>query len=131
LSVALVPKHPARVLVLNLKIEGNPVPKARARITRHGSFTPKRSSDPAIAIEWQMKAKVPNPVRGQLIVDVDFFRSNHRTCDIDNLLKQLFDCANGVVWHDDSQVVGLYAQKLFDKDAPRTDLRVWKIVEAE
>lgn len=84
-----------------------------------------------MGIEWEMKAKVVNPSRGNLIVDVDFFRDTKRACDIDNLLKQIFDCANGIVWHDDSQIVGLYAQKLFDKARPRTELRVWKVVEPE
>jgi Holliday junction resolvase RusA-like endonuclease len=131
LTVALVPRHPARVLVLDLTIQGNPLPKARARITRRGNFTPARTLHNEMSIEWEMKAKVANPVRGQVIVDVDFFRGDKRACDLDNLLKQIFDCANGIVWHDDSQVVALYAQKLFDKTKPRTELRVWKVVEPE
>jgi Holliday junction resolvase RusA-like endonuclease len=126
-----VPRHPARVLVLDLTIQGNPLPKARARITRRGNFTPARTLHNEMSIEWEMKAKVANPVRGQVIVDVDFVRGDKRACDLDNLLKQIFDCANGIVWHDDSQVVALYAQKLFDKTKPRTELRVWKVVEPE
>jgi Holliday junction resolvase RusA-like endonuclease len=129
MSVQLVPKHPARSLVLDLVIEGNPLPKERVRITRRGNFRSARALHNEMSIEWEMKAKVPNPVRGQVIVDVDFFRGDKRACDLDNLLKQVFDCANGIVWHDDSQVVALYAQKLFDKQKPRTELRVWKVVE--
>ena len=130
MSVSLVPKHPARTLVLDLKVEGQPLPKARARVTGRGAYTPERNLKNELMLEWHMKTRVPNPVRGDLIVDVDFFRSDQRQCDLDNLVKQIFDAANGVVWNDDSQIICLYAQKLFDKSRPRTELRVWKIVEA-
>lgn len=36
--------------------------------------------------------------------------------DLDNLVKFVKDCLNGVAWKDDSQVVSLMSKKLYDFD---------------
>jgi hypothetical protein len=42
-AVELVPRHP-RVLVADLQLLGEPVPKARARVTRRGTYHPGENS---------------------------------------------------------------------------------------
>ena len=43
--------------------------------------------------------------------------------DLDNLVKFVKDCANGIIWHDDSQVAILTAGKYYSKN-PRTEIMV-------
>ena len=43
--------------------------------------------------------------------------------DIDNLCKFLFDCCNGVVFNDDSQIFQLSASKTY-AELPRTEFTI-------
>jgi Holliday junction resolvase RusA-like endonuclease len=43
--------------------------------------------------------------------------------DADNLLKFIKDCANGILWHDDSQVNNLTARKEYGEN-PRTEIEI-------
>lgn len=48
--------------------------------------------------------------------------------DIDNLCKGVFDALNGVIWNDDSQIVGIHAWKRYGyNDA--IIMRVWETKE--
>lgn len=50
--------------------------------------------------------------------------------DIDNLCKGVFDALNGVIWNDDSQIVGVHAWKRYGhKDA--IIMRVWETKELD
>jgi Holliday junction resolvase RusA-like endonuclease len=45
--------------------------------------------------------------------------------DLDNLIKLVKDCCNGIVWHDDSQVVKEECQKFYSWDSnPQTLIEV-------
>ncbi|WP_438446850.1 RusA family crossover junction endodeoxyribonuclease [Gorillibacterium sp. sgz5001074] len=46
--------------------------------------------------------------------------------DIDNLVKGLFDAANGIVWKDDNQVVRCEAEKLYSMN-PRIEFEVTEV----
>jgi Holliday junction resolvase RusA-like endonuclease len=129
-AVELVPRHP-RVLVADLQLLGEPVPKARARVTRRGTFTPAKTLHAEMAWEWLMRGRAQTPTREPIILEANFFLSNRRRCDLDNLLKLVVDAGNGIVWNDDSQIVELVAHKHVDRDQPRTLLRVWRTVEED
>jgi Holliday junction resolvase RusA-like endonuclease len=43
--------------------------------------------------------------------------------DLDNLIKFVKDCANGVLWKDDSQIISLNASKAYHPD-PQTEIRL-------
>ena len=43
--------------------------------------------------------------------------------DIDNLAKSVLDGLNGVVWHDDSQIVSLHLTKVYARN-PGIDLLI-------
>jgi Holliday junction resolvase RusA-like endonuclease len=46
--------------------------------------------------------------------------------DLDNLVKFVKDCANGILWRDDSQVIRIEAAKRFS-DNPRTQILIdWR-----
>ncbi len=41
--------------------------------------------------------------------------------DIDNLIKYILDCGNGILWHDDAEIYKITAQKFWSK-TPRTEI---------
>lgn len=43
--------------------------------------------------------------------------------DIDNLVKFYLDCANGVLWQDDRQIVSLSSKKIYSKN-PKTVIKI-------
>lgn len=43
--------------------------------------------------------------------------------DIDNLIKGLFDAANGIIWQDDNQVIRCEAEKVYST-SPRIEFEV-------
>ena len=45
--------------------------------------------------------------------------------DLDNLIKFVKDCANGILWHDDSQVVTIEAAKLYSEEPETRILLRW------
>lgn len=48
--------------------------------------------------------------------------------DIDNLCKGVFDALNGVIWNDDSQIVGIHAWKRYGNN-DCIIMRVWETKE--
>lgn len=43
--------------------------------------------------------------------------------DLDNLVKFVKDCANGILWHDDSQVDGMWVTKDYARE-PETSITI-------
>lgn len=48
--------------------------------------------------------------------------------DTDNIAKIVLDSLNGIAYHDDSQIVGLYLVKLYD-DTPRVEIEISECVK--
>lgn len=48
--------------------------------------------------------------------------------DVDNLLKFYLDCGNGILWHDDSQIISCTGVKKFSKN-PRTEIEIMPFKE--
>ncbi len=46
--------------------------------------------------------------------------------DLDNLIKFVKDCANGVLWHDDSQVNNIQASKLYSVSPSTVIILGWE-----
>ena len=107
-----------------------PIPKARARVTSRGfSYTPKRSKDAEKAIQgylrlqWPHKA-ISSPIEVDLVFGMPIPKSKKRLDDsphvsrpdIDNLMKQVLDSANGIVWLDDAQVHTIKARKVYARE---------------
>lgn len=106
-------------------VPGAPVPKARARTGRYGTYTPKRTKDyeAAVALHGLRARAVARmkpfecPVQLKLIFVEDgvlvTVREDHdaspegRRYDISNVLKSIEDGLNGVLYRDDRQVVAI------------------------
>ena len=115
-------------------VEGEVVPKGRARITRSGiAYTPKKTRDyeNKLAFFAQQAMKDTPLFEGPLVVHVEVtipipeswskkkrekalageIRPISRP-DLDNYIK-ILDGINGIVWRDDSQIVELTARKIY------------------
>lgn len=124
---------------VRLFIPGDPVPKGRPRAFqmqrgRIGHYTPKKTRNwetetRRIAREaMQAKTLMEGPVRLEVmavfsapgswprwkrnLVENQHIFPTGRS-DVDNVVKALSDALNGVVWHDDGQVVDLVARKRY------------------
>ncbi len=112
-------------LLVHLIVSGEPVPKARPRVVRTGTYTPTRTKDAEQRILHYLKVAYPHltPTEGAVSVSCDFYMSTARRTDLDNLLKLVLDAGNHVIWRDDSQIVESYARKHLS-GIPRTEISV-------
>ena len=121
---------------VSISVPGEPVAKARARVTSRGAYTPKKTRD------WEKRAKTESmivmagikpftgPVR--LSVTLAFMIPDswpkwkkeaakngqiHHTIkpDGDNCLKAIKDAMNGIVYLDDSQVTETITRKIYSQ----------------
>ena len=94
---------------LSFAAEGEPISKARPRVTKNGTFTPKKTLEAEAAIRAAFLKAHPDALRS---VDADhawslsvkFFRYERRARDLDNLVKTVQDALQGLIWADDAQV---------------------------
>jgi len=110
-----------------------PVAKARPRVSmrkgRAFAYTPKKSADYEAAIADHCPNK---PIEGPLALNLQFgipiptswskrkkadamsgvIRPTSRP-DIDNYIKAVMDAVNGQAYHDDSQVVSIFAKLIY------------------
>lgn len=127
--------------MIQFTIPGQPVAKARARVTMVGGFarayTPKKTADyekmvagcamQAMAgrppsdrpIEVLLELRLEIPVSWskakRLAASMGTVRATKKP-DADNVLKGVKDACNGIVWVDDSQVVVITVRKLYHAD---------------
>ena len=126
---------------LTITIPGAPIAKKRPRFARRGKFVTTYNDQQTeegkfiCIMQAQLKNHQPIPVGVPIHLEVFFGMpypasmsqkkrngaEHTKKPDIDNLLKFLKDCGNGILWHDDSQVVSVEAQKAYS-DIPGTNL---------
>jgi len=123
--------------MLKVRLEVNPVPASRPRVSKWGTYYGKRHQamrSEAVALLSSMREQgfLPaKPMSGSLRVWVAFAVKRPKTSklntprgDIDNYLKILLDCCNGIVWEDDIQIENICAHKDFADDEGFIDLWV-------
>lgn len=69
-----------------------------------------------------------SPMEGPLGMSLAVFRPMRRG-DLSNRIKVIEDAMQGIVFHDDNQVVRIEAQRHEDKANPRVEVVVWQITE--
>lgn len=138
--------------MIQLTIPGEPVPQARPRLTKTGNaYTPEKSRRYKKYIRLLASAKMvgKTPLEGPLCLSVRVYRSAPKSGgrkwhaeaktglrrpvtkpDLDNYVKAVQDGLNGIVWHDDSQIVtyGAPFGKFYDDGGgPRVEVMVWEL----
>ncbi|NIP43015.1 MAG: RusA family crossover junction endodeoxyribonuclease [Aliifodinibius sp.] len=111
-------------------LPGNPIPKQRPRLSRYGkAYDPqcKEKKDTQLQLYNQWQCGVLKCAIG---IDFKFVfhppkswskkrkaacceYSHTIPCDVDNLVKFYMDCMNGIVFHDDRQVIDITATKTY------------------
>lgn len=118
-------------MILAVKLEITPVGKARARVTKFGNYTPKKTRDfeklvrDLVTLELRrVRPNVPLPTKDPVRVSIRFSfltpkswtkkktkellgRPHASKPDIDNLAKAVTDALLGIVFEDDSQIYEL------------------------
>ena len=108
----------------------NPVAASRPRVTTKGHTYyagPYKEFRKDIKPLVEELAKGFVPLVGPLSVDVDIWVRRPKStkllyprADIDNYLKAIFDCFNGILWEDDKQITTIWASKSWT-DSPDID----------
>lgn len=128
-------------------IHGNPVPCQRPRVARTGGvWDPKAAEKKRIRSEIseileETEGYVPFLKGAPVQVRMYFYCAlsqkglrkhkdptpHVKKPDLDNLAKTYLDCMNGLVWHDDAQVVQLAVHKYISPN-PRTEIHVGLVI---
>lgn len=132
--------------MIKLKLDVEPVPKARPRATKTGKvYTPKKTADyersiarlvghlPAqlgalgVRVNFILKrpAKTPKAITGR------FMKAGSRG-DIDNYIKALLDgCQRGGIVPNDAAVTEIYSRKVYAApgEEPHIELSIWSLGE--
>ena len=125
-------------------IPGEPVAKGRPKLSRYGTYTPKKTKEyeKHIKQEWR-KNGYKEPLTGAVMVDITFYRSIQKSSskaaktakltgkvkptvkpDLDNYIKAVLDGLNGLAWVDDSQIINISAIKEYSLE-PETVVLIW------
>ena len=128
----------------NFIIPGEPVAKGRPKLSRYGTYTPKKTKEyeEHIKQEWH-KNGYKEPLTGAVMVDITFYRSIQKSSskaakmakltgkvkptvkpDLDNYIKAVLDGLNGLAWVDDSQIINISATKEYSLE-PKTVVLIW------
>lgn len=131
---------------MKIIIPDKPIPAARPRVTNRVTYNPKQREkiDTTYIIKQQYKKE---PLTTPLEITMLFFmpipsrmsykkkeailgKPHTKKSDLDNLIKFVLDCMNGVVYKDDAQVYEIVAQKTYSYN-PRTEITILEYTENE
>ena len=133
--------------MIQLTIPGEPIGKARPRMTRTGIvYTPKKTINYEVLIRELFIVKYPDfqplegPVRMSLSAWMKIPKTSKRKVkamengeirptkkpDMSNILKSVEDALNNLAYHDDKQIVEVEVEKRFS-NRPRIELAIEEI----
>jgi Holliday junction resolvase RusA-like endonuclease len=134
-------------------IPGDPIPKARARVLNKGfaydpqwemkdrvskfmlkeveNVTFKRFDDQPLEVNWCFYMPIPKSFSSIKRNKCKWGVFEHTIRpDLSNLQKFYEDCANGILWKDDSQITtGKINKRYCDNDNPRTEIEMTPVKE--
>lgn len=129
--------------VVKFTVPGNPVGKARPRMTRSGhAYTPDKTVSYENLVKMCFIEKYTDwvPVSGEAILRLNAYYPIPKSAskkkkidmvigeirptkkpDLDNVMKAIADALNGIAYVDDSQIVTAEVRKYYD-DTPRVEV---------
>lgn len=130
---------------IKFTVPGAPVGKGRPRVTRCGTFTPKKTRDYEEKVRrcWQTQSGVSFPAGTPILAKITAWfpipksTSKKRAAqmaggyhikrpDCDNIAKAILDSLNGCAYPDDS-AVQLRVEKRYTTAASRVDVVLWEV----
>jgi len=133
-------------------IPGEPTGKARARVTKYGTYTPEKTVNYETLVKEMFAITYPNhkPFEGMVKMDIQAYFSIPKSYtkgkklaakhniirptkkpDADNILKIIADSLNKVAYKDDSQIVGVNLFKKFTDGKPFTEVKIMDVSAKE
>lgn len=125
---------------MRIQIDGVPIPDARPRVTRYGTYNPRHSEK--TRLKTYLLSLGIKTLSGALKVSLVFFMAIPKSTskkkrkemreniilhtkkpDLDNLVKFVFDSCNNILFDDDRQIVELTASKRYS-DCPSTVIEI-------
>ncbi len=121
-------------------IPGVPVPLARPRWSKTLMYDAQKDLKDQVSMILKYQHGTRSLMSGPLEIEISFFMpiavtlsnkkrdalvgSHHyKRPDLDNLIKFVLDCANGVLFEDDAVIASIIAKKIYAHDA-RTEFMV-------
>lgn len=115
---------------MRIQIDGIPIPDARPRVTRYGTYNPRQREKNKIKTYLLSLGRKPysGPLRVSLFFIMAIPKSSSKNKrismlandithtkkpDLDNLVKFIFDSCNTVLFDDDRQIIELKASKRY------------------
>ncbi len=96
------------------------------RYTSTGVYVSEKAEDYKAGVQLQARYAHLQPFGGDVAMYVHVYRQ-HKRGDLDNFAKVLGDALNGVMYHDDSQVIELHMFRHDDRDNPRVEVEVRRV----
>lgn len=115
--------------MFELFLPGPPIPLARPRLHGKGLYDPQFAEKNAL--QDYTRKNVKKPFEGALHLDLVFqmpipmsfsktkklnLPAYTKRPDLSNLVKFIEDALNGVLWHDDAQIISFNARKCYHND---------------
>lgn len=120
-----------------------PVAKGRPRVTRNGTYTPRKTKDYEKLVQYSFRSQYKGQaLQGALKIRIDFYMyipkntskkrrklKNDKQIlptkrpDFDNLTKSITDALNGLAFEDDNQIVEAHIYKYYS-DVPRAVVKI-------
>lgn len=128
-------------MILQFTVPGRPIGSARPRVTRNGTYIPKRTKmymreirnsyggsyffDTPVFMEIYAYFPIPKSTTRKemaLIKEMDYIYTKKPDCD--NLTKCVMDALNGAAYRDDAQVAYISCSKRYAKpgEEPRIEV---------
>jgi Holliday junction resolvase RusA-like endonuclease len=123
-------------------IEGSPIPLKRPRFGVDHVYDSQKREKMGASLQLKSQHEYTMPFEGPLKVEITFFMPiplrrakkdqiacympHHIKPDLDNLIKFVLDCANGIIICDDALVSSIVANKIYSRIA-RTELSITRL----
>lgn len=129
-------------------VYGRPVPKERPRVVNGHAYTPQKTRDAEERVGFAYRSAYHGFKFGKgvpLKMEVEFTYEVPKSAskrlkermeagevfpvgkpDVDNILKLVQDSGNGLIWHDDSQIVEVEARKVYGREY-KTEIRIVEV----
>lgn len=118
------------ILVAHVVIPGDPYTKARARVTRRGTFTPQNTVDHEARVRAAFQAAeiADYDPTSTFRLDTHFYLGTRRHADNSNLTKLVEDALNKIAYDDDWRIYSSRIEKWHTTKArARTELFLYTI----
>jgi Holliday junction resolvase RusA-like endonuclease len=115
----------------NITLKGNPISTNNTYFHLKTGIRIMSTKARALKEDYQWQAKSQwkkQPLDCDLSVSIKLYFGTRRKVDWDNFHKLSMDALTGIVWVDDSQIQRATVEKFYDKENPRIELTVDKLV---